>query len=415
MLQNSVANNAAAIEVSPSLPEQGGDLFRPAEKGQARRTALIFRERLLAPSETFISEQAKSLHKYQPILVGLRRTSPSLQHSLPEILLRNGESLIDKFVASAFRKVPIAPNFFGRLCSVGPSVIHAHFAIDGVQALSIAERLNLPLIVSLHGFDVTSTEQALSSTFAGRHFLRHRERLLSQATAFICVSQFLRQTALNAGFPESKLHVHYTGIDCERFCPSDVERDPGLILFVGRLVEVKGCEYVLRAMAQVQRQNPQAHLEVIGDGPLRASLEALALELSIRVSFRGTQSPDEVIRSMSRARILCNPSAKASTGDMEGFGMVFAEAQALGTPVVSFAHAAIPEVVSHGKTGLLCPERDVNALSQSLSRLLDDDALWAQMSQRASVWVKERFDIANQTRKLEALYDECIASHHNRT
>jgi colanic acid/amylovoran biosynthesis glycosyltransferase len=98
---------------------------------------------------------------------------------------------------------------------------------------------------------------------------------------------------------------------------------------------------------------------------------------------------------------------------MEGFGMVFAEAQALGTPVVSFAHAAIPEVVNHGKTGLLCTERDIDALSESLSRLLDSQALWAELSQRGSVWVKEQFNIAQQTRKLESLYDECIALHRN--
>lgn len=205
--------------------------------------------------------------------------------------------------------------------------------------------------------------------------------------------------------------MHYTGIDCERFYPTNIERDPDLIVFVGRLVEKKGCGYLLRAMVQVQRQNPQARLEVIGDGPLRASLEKLARELSVRVIFRGTQTPEEVMRSMSRARILCNPSVKASTGDMEGFGMVFAEAQALGTPVVSFIHGAIPEVVNHGATGLLCPEGDVSGLSESIARLLDDHALWAQMSKRASVWVREHFDIARQTKKLEALYDECITQH----
>ena len=388
---------------------------RSFENGEPKRIALIFRERLLAPSESFIREQARPLRNYQPVLVGLRRTSPSLQHSLPEVLLRNGESQLDKLAVCAFRKVPVAPNFYDRLRSVKPSVIHAHFAIDAVQALSIAERLDLPLIVSLHGFDVTSTEQALRRTFAGRHFLKHRQRLLSRATAFICVSRFLRQTALEAGFPESRLHVHYTGIDCERYRNPELERAPGLILFVGRLVEVKGCEYLLRAMVQVQKQNPQAHLEVIGDGPLRATLEALARELSVRVTFRGTQSPEEVMRSMSRARILCNPSVKASTGDMEGFGMVFAEAQALGTPVVSFTHGAIPEVVNHGATGLLCRERDVSALSESIGKLLDDHALWAQMSQRGSVWVRERFDIAVQTKKLEALYDESIAQHCSRS
>lgn len=396
-------------------PDRYFSLPRFLQSEGPRRIALIFRERLLAPSETFIREQAKPLRNYQPLLVGLRRTSPSLQHSFPQILLRNGESPFDKLAACVFRKAPIAPNFYDRLRSVNPSVIHAHFAIDAVQALSIAERLDLPLIVSLHGFDVTSTEQALNRTFAGRHFLKHRQRLLNRAAAFICVSRFLRQTALDAGFPESRLHVHYTGIDCERFRDLELERDPGLVLFVGRLVEVKGCEYLLRAMVQVQRQNPRAHLEVIGDGPLRASLEKLARELLVRVTFRGTQTPEEVMRSMSRARILCNPSVKASTGDMEGFGMVFAEAQALGTPVVSFIHGAIPEVVEHGATGLLCQERDVRGLSESIGRLLNDHALWKQMSKRSSVWVRERFDITGQTEKLEALYDECIAQHRSRS
>ena len=381
---------------------------------QPLRTALIFRERVLAPSETFIMEQAKPLRRYQPILVGLRRTSPTLRHMLPEILLRNGDNLIDKFAASAFRKCPISPRFFSRLNSVKPSIVHAHFAVDAIQAMSIAHKLDLPLIVSLHGFDITSTDDALKASFAGRHFVEHKNQLFSRASAFICVSKFLRQTALNVGFPESKVHVHYTGVDCERFQSLGIDRDPNLVLFVGRLVEKKGCEYLLRAMALVQEDNAGARLEIIGDGPLRSSLESLAKELSVRVTFRGTQAPDEVIRSMSRARILCNPSVKASSGDMEGFGMVFAEAQALGTPVVTFAHGAIPEVVSHRSTGLLCPEGDVNALSSALRELLNNQALWAQMNQRARAWIEERFDISIQTEQLEALYDECIARHGHR-
>ncbi len=67
---------------------------------------------------------------------------------------------------------------------------------------------------------------------------------------------------------------------------------------------------------------------------------------------------------MSRARVLCNPSVTAASGEMEGLGMILAEAQAVGTPVVSFSHAAIPEVVDHGHTGLLCPEANVTTLSR---------------------------------------------------
>jgi Glycosyltransferase Family 4 len=164
--------------------------------GERVRTALIFRERVLAPSETFIMEQAKPLRRFQPILVGLRRSSPALKHMLPEVLLRNGHDLVDKFAASGFRKFPINPYFFNRLRSVEPSIIHAHFAVDAIQAMSIAERLDLPLVVSLHGFDITSTDAALRTSFAGRHFVQQKQQLFDRATAFICVSRFLRQVAL---------------------------------------------------------------------------------------------------------------------------------------------------------------------------------------------------------------------------
>jgi colanic acid/amylovoran biosynthesis glycosyltransferase len=111
---------------------------------------------------------------------------------------------------------------------------------------------------------------------------------------------------------------------------------------------------------------------------------------------------------MSRARVLCNPSVTAAGGDIEGFGMVFAEAQAVGTPVVSFTHAAIPEAVSHGVTGLLCPERSVEPLAEALSVFLTDESFWLKTSERAVVWVRNQFDIARQTIKLETIYDGCL-------
>ena len=374
-------------------------------------TVLIFRERLLAPSETFIAEQAKALRRYRPVLVGLRRTEPSLRHTLPEILLRDGDGPIDRFSASLYRKFPAGPGFFERLRSVNPSLIHAHFAIDAVQAIPIACKLKLPLVVSLHGFDVTSNDRALGTSRAGRHYVKHRERLFREATAFLCVSRFIRDAARKAGFPEAKLHVHYTGIDCERFRPSEVPRDAKRILFVGRLQEVKGCEYLLRAAALLYRHDRAVRVEIIGDGPLRGKLEAMAASLRLPVEFRGAQSQEEVQRSMAQARVLCNPSVTASSGSMEGFGMVFAEAQAVGTPVVSFCHAGIPEAVSHGQTGLLCPEGDVVALSKSLKRLLDDDELWASMSRAARSRVTEQFDAAKQAEKLEGLYDDFVAQY----
>jgi colanic acid/amylovoran biosynthesis glycosyltransferase len=370
--------------------------------------AIIFRERLLAPSETFIVEQAQSLQRYRPVLAGLRRTEPSLTHSLPEILLSDGAGLTNKIAANLYRNIPLGRKFFRSLRELNPSIVHAHFATDAIQALPIADALHLPLVVSLHGFDITSTDESHGKSFSGRHYLAHKKQLWARASAFLCVSRSIREAALRAGYPGEKLLLHYTGVDCERLRPMAIERDPKLVLFVGRLVEKKGCEYLLRAMALVQQKDASAHLEIIGDGPLRSELEALAKQLAVRVHFRGVQDPTEVQRSMSRARVLCNPSVTAASGDVEGFGMVFAEAQAVGTPVVSYAHAAIPEAVSHGVTGLLCPERSVKPLAEALLSFLRKDDLWSNASERAVAWVRNNFDMATQARKLEVIYDGCL-------
>jgi glycosyltransferase involved in cell wall biosynthesis len=366
------------------------------------RTVLVFRERILQPTETFIVTQAQSLKGYKPILIGLRRIKAPFRHELPEILLSNGCGTLDKIAARVFHHAPIGPGFFRRLRAEKPSILHAHFATDAVLALPIAKALHIPMIVSLHGSDVTPSDDHFRRYSAGRYYLSHREQLFAGASAFICVSRSIRESALQSGFPEEKLRVHYTGVNCDGFAHGAITRDPKLVLFVGRLIETKGCEFVIRAMALVKQRDPTAHLKVIGDGPLRAELESLAKMLAVRAEFVGVQDTEAVRISMLQARVLCNPSVSA-----EGFGMVFAEAQSVGTPVVSSMHSAIPEAVSHGETGLLCPERMPGSLADALLRFLKDNVFWESASEKSMKWVRERFDIAKQAVKLEQLYNEC--------
>jgi glycosyltransferase involved in cell wall biosynthesis len=168
------------------------------------------------------------------------------------------------------------------------------------------------------------------------------------------------------GYPQDKLQVHYIGTDVNRFKSSPQTRDSNLVLFVGRLVEKKGCEYLMRAMELVQIERPESKLVVIGDGPLRQSLECLARTTNIRCSFLGAQPSASVAEWLGRARVFCAPSVTAANGDSEGLGLVFAEAQATGTPVVSFKHGGVPEVVRDGDTGLLAAERDHQGLARHL-------------------------------------------------
>jgi glycosyltransferase involved in cell wall biosynthesis len=235
-------------------------------------------------------------------------------------------------------------------------------------------------------------------------------RLGQEATLFLCVSHFIRDRAIAAGLPEEKLLVHYIGVDLQQFQPPAADGAGAGVLFVGRLVEKKGCAYLLRAMASVQKTYPDCLLTIIGDGPLRRYLESHARELGVSCRFLGAQ-PATIVREHLRAtRIFCAPSVTAENGDSEGLGIVFAEAQAMGIPVVSSLHGGIPEVVSDARTGLLVPERDHAALAVAIASLLGNASLWEQFRHNARAHIEHSFDLAKQTAELETIYQDVIAA-----
>jgi glycosyltransferase involved in cell wall biosynthesis len=303
----------------------------------------------------------------------------------------------------------VAPKFHRRVAAAHGDILHAHFATDATTALPLISYLNLPTVVTLHGYDVTVRDDTRRKKFAGNLYLKARPQLWQRTDLFLCVSEFIRQRALQSGFPEEKLLVHYIGIDRKVFTPQRGPREP-LVVFVGRLVEKKGCSYLLQAMKKVQQQMPEARLAVIGFGPLRIPLEKMAAELGVRAEFPGRKSGSEVRSWFGRARVVCVPSVTAESGDSEGLPTVIMEANAIGVPVVGFRHAGIPEIVKHNETGLLYTERDTDSLASGLLRCLTDDVFWAAASEAGIEQVAEKFDLSTQTAKLEAIYNQLIAS-----
>lgn len=371
------------------------------------RTALIFRYELLPQSETFIKSQAGALLNFQPCYVGVERAAKSLSIPADTVLLVNRKSLGSRIERRAFLTAGWAPAFYRRLRERDPALIHAHFAPDGAVALPLSSELNIPLIVTLHGYDVTSSEESLKLG-NGRFYLSHKKRLWEKTNLFICVSEAIRRRAIQAGFPESKLLVHYIGVDRNVFTPRSQTCRQNLILFVGRLVEKKGCEYLIQAMDLVRKKCSDAELVIIGDGPLRQSLEILAAQKNFKCRFLGSQ-PSNVVREwLGGARIVCGPSVTARNGDSEGLPIALTEAQAMGVPVVSSVHSGIPEVVRHGETGLLAPERDYKLLAEHIFRYLSDDAFWRTCSASAPDWIRQRFDLQQQTQNLERIYSKAV-------
>ncbi len=372
------------------------------------KNLIVYRQTLLPLSETFIKAQSGAIRGFWVRFAGLQPAQPSLELPSAPILQHHKRSFLSRTRARLYEYSGISPAFHRNVGMANAQLLHAHFAPDGASALPLCSRLKLPLIVTLHGYDVTTDDQGLARTLAGKLYLRARNKLFDQASLFICASEFIHRKALERGYPGEKLRTHYIGVDRTIFTPTQRPRN-NQILFVGRLVCNKGCSYLLRGMELVQRVVPTARLVIVGAGPLRQSLQDEADRLQLNCSFVGTQSTSAVKRLLSESTLLCLPSVTAKGGAAEGLGMVLLEAQASGRPVVGFRTGGIPEAVRDGLTGLLSPPADIASLAQNIITFLQDENFWNAASREAVEWVGTRFDLHTQTAELERIYQKVAA------
>jgi colanic acid/amylovoran biosynthesis glycosyltransferase len=372
---------------------------------------LVYEDYLLANSQTFVRSQAESFERFTPYYVGARHIPHGLSLPADRCLILNRGNLAGGVREVLFRFAGIAPGLVRKLRKLHPVLVHAHFGPDGLNGVTLARALKVPLIVTHHGYDVTTKAEFPISRWHKR-YLRRRPFLQRNANLFLAVSHYIKGRLVEQGFPEARVRVHYVGVDTAKFKPTAPEEREQVVLFVGRLVENKGCSFLLRAMHRVRQQCPNARLAIIGDGPLRQQLEAEAAVLvSEGCSFLGEQAPDAVRYWMGRARVLCVPCVTSKTGVSEAFGLVFIEAQAMGLPVVSFANGGVPEAVADNETGFLSPAEDVEHLAASVVRLLQDSSLWNRFSQAGVDRVRTRFDLSAQSNELEKLYDQVVAEY----
>jgi glycosyltransferase involved in cell wall biosynthesis len=375
-------------------------------------TVVIYRSELLPPSETFVAAQAHALRRYSPRFAGLRSVPAGLPVDPCEsVLLTQTDRPADKVRRRFFLATGIAPKFVRALERFHPVLLHAHFALDGAAVLPIQQQLRVPLLVTLHGYDATTSDEALHHTVAGRVFLRRRQELREQARFFICVSEHIHQQAVERGVPDSKIRTLPIGVDLNLFVPDPLRsrsRDP-IVLFVGRLVEKKGCEYLIRAMAALETRHPTGRLLIVGDGPLLDPLRAQARASLSNCTFLGSQPPNVVRDLMYRASVMAAPSIVASNGDTEGLPITLCEAQAIGLPIVAFQGPGVAEAVVENETALLVPSRDEQGLAEAISTLLGDPDLAARFATAGRRRAESLFSLERQTARLEDLYTEALS------
>lgn len=284
-------------------------------------------------------------------------------------------------------------------------VVHAHWIIpQGVVAALL--RLLLPhtrLVVTAHGGDAYA--------FNGRIGRRLKRFVLRRADAVTAVSSQMRddlQRDLQLPAPPV---VAPMGVDLDRFAVEITARQ-SRFCFVGRLVEKKGIDDLLQAYARARKQAPAGFpaLLIAGDGPLRAQTETTIcqLDLAADVTLYGWVEPAQVPALMAESLAVLVPSITARDGDREGLGLVAVEALAAGTPVIAYDYGAIRDVVDPGRSALLVPQGDIDALADALLRAARGELPAIDAQLRASI--RERFDWQAVGRRYRALYARLLAA-----
>jgi len=288
-------------------------------------------------------------------------------------------------------------------------VVHCHFGPVGAMASLLKEAgvIRGKVVTTIHGYDITSYVKE-----EGKNVYEH---LFKLGDLFMPISERWRKELISLGCPEEKIMVHHMGVDLDKFTflPRGTEDDQVInVLTVARLVEKKGVEYGIRAVAKALSSYPDIHYVIVGDGPLIENIQQLISKLNVenKVELAGWKSQDEIVSLMKGADILLAPSVTSTDGDQEGIPVVLMEALAQGLPVLSTQHSGIPELIRDGESGYLVPERDVDSLSDKLLLLSGDRERWRTMGMAGRKFIEEEFNILSLNKSLVSTYEKLVNS-----
>ena len=277
-----------------------------------------------------------------------------------------------------------------------PQVVHAHWWFpSGVVGTWVGGLAHVPLVTTLHGTDVRLARSVGVAKPLFGHVLKH-------STAVTTVSHWLKEETEKL-VPGTHPIVAPMPVSTNLFVPGN-SRDWQRLLFVGRLTQQKGVEHLLHALSAMKTQ---ASLDIVGEGPARATLEALAKELGVaaRVRWQG-QVPQSALPTLyQNAAALVVPSAE------EGLGLVAVEALLCETPVVAFDSGGLRDVIQHDRTGLLVPPGNRTALANALDDLLTRDGRGGDLGRAGRLYALSAFAPESVARRYAGIYRQVLGAN----
>jgi len=288
--------------------------------------------------------------------------------------------------------------------------MHGHWVIPGGITAALAAP-SLPLVVSLHGSDVFVAERFGPAKLAARRTFR-------RAGFVTACSDDLARRATALGADAERMETVPYGVDIARFHPDGAvraarradlnvgDRVP-LCVAAGRLVRKKGFEYLIDALADV----PGAVLAIAGEGTLAGELwqRAQTAGVSDRIRFLGNQSQDRVGEYFAAADVICAPSVRDDSGNVDGLPNVVLEAMASATPLVTTSAGGIGAVIEDGRTGVVVPERDSRAIAAAMRRILENPLVGREIGASARAVVRRSYGWDRAAERFEFAYGRALA------
>lgn len=288
-------------------------------------------------------------------------------------------------------------------------IIHCQFGTLAPIALAYREAgiIKGKLITTFRGIDISKYVQENGANVY--------DQLFREGEFFFANCEFFGKRAISLGCNPERILVHGSGLDCRKFAFKPryfPENGKVKIATTGRLVEKKGIEYAIRAVAEVAKNHPNIEYNIIGDGELKEKFENLIAELNVGdfVKLLGWKQQKEIVEILDDSHLFIAPSVTAADGNQDAPVNTLKEAMAMGLPVISTIHGGIPELVQDGISGFLVQERDADGIAEKLSYFIQHPEVWEAMGRAGRARVEEKYDMNKLNDELVEVYQNMLKS-----